>query len=136
MKLKLFKPTDLEAVVYGKVGITLRTDGVFSFSVALTELMGLKADDKVLIAQDEEKPLDWYILKHEEGFILRHPGKEKKGVSFSNKRLRKIILEAVLFEDKTCSFLVAKEPTEIDGVKYWAIITKSVKASTRPAIKA
>jgi hypothetical protein len=100
-----------------------RTNGVIYISKVLMNALKLKENEKLLFANDEDSPKDWYLCKtnDENGFVLKN---DKTGIRFTNKYLSAKILDSVKIESNA-TFLVAKEPVNNNGVLYFKIITSS-----------
>ncbi len=98
-----------------------RGTGVFTFSGELVKCLGLKTGDRVIVANDQEDKKGWYICKtnSEGGFVVT--GKDK-ALLIRNSFVAGLLLSSVKIE-KSASFLVAKEPVEIEGEKYYQLIT-------------
>ncbi|MEY8591461.1 hypothetical protein AALK14_08425 [Butyricimonas hominis] len=110
-----------------------RSNGVIYISRSLSDELQLQESDKLLFANDEENKKDWYLCKTNDnsGFTIKN---DKAGVRFTNKFLSAKILDSVKIE-ANATFLVTKDPTEVDGAKYYRIIvsspiTANVKRST------
>jgi len=122
MKLKVYSAENSMNVITGKAMIRInRKAGLFTFSKAAKEMIDLKLNDKVLIAQDEENPTDFYI--HEtaspSGFPLRAKT-DDYGLSFNCSKLANTILPRA--DIKAVSYLVSAGHN-IDGLIYHPIIT-------------
>lgn len=88
-------------------------------------LIGLHEGDKVALGQDPDNPEDWYLFKSKDGFDLRTPS-TGYGLMFQNSGLRRMVIESLgLPVDQGHRFLIAGQPTVIDKVKYFAILTIS-----------
>lgn len=106
--------------------IAFGKSGVISFNQPAVDLIGLKSDSKVSLAQDQKAPENWYLFIDPNGFEVR-AGYKNNGIIFNHKDLVKSFLEAF---DKnsaeTHSFLIANQPTTMKGSKtqYWGILVK------------
>lgn len=100
-----------------------RNNGVIYISRSLSDELQLQENDKLLFANDEENKKDWYLCKtsDDSGFAIKN---DKAGVRFTNKFLSAKILDSVKIE-ANATFLVAKDPTEVDDAKYYKIIVSS-----------
>lgn len=98
-----------------------RQTGVFTFSGEMAKCLELKAGDHIIVANDQEDKKGWYICKtnNEGGFIVT--GKEKM-LLIRNSFVAGLLLNSLKIE-KSASFLVAKEPIEIEGDKYYQLLT-------------
>lgn len=127
--------------------IRVNRHGYIYLSGALAAEMDLRHGSRLNMAHDEENPKDWYLCRtqDEAGFLLRgdrhkEPPKTKRhavsGVEFSNVCLATKLLALVKTECFSVRFLVAKEPVEVDGVKYYKILTANpIPGQTKPAAK-
>lgn len=98
-----------------------RKTGVITFSGEMVKCLKLKAGDLIIVANDQEDKKGWYICKTESegGFIVT--GKDKT-LLIRNSYVAGLLLGSIKIE-RSASFLVAKEPVEIDGEKYYQLIT-------------
>lgn len=111
-----------------------RKTGVISFSGELVKCLDLKAGDRIIVAADQEDKKGWYISKteNEAGFIVT--GKDKT-LLIRNSFVAGLLLSSMKIE-KSASFLVAKEPVEIEGEKYYQLITtKPINVDTTKNFK-
>lgn len=111
-----------------------RKTGVISFSGELVKCLDLKAGDRIIVAADQEDKKGWYISKtdSETGFIVT--GKDKT-LLIRNSFVAGLLLSSMKIE-KSASFLVAKEPVEIEGEKYYQLITtKPINVDTTKNFK-
>ena len=97
------------------------------FNKEACSLIGLKAGDKVTLAQDPDEPINWYFFKDaQHGFELRGAYKDQ-GAQFNHVTLVRTFVEALEKESgKTHSFRLAGDPTVMKGdkaqTKYWGIL--------------
>lgn len=98
-----------------------RKTGVITFSGEMVKCLELKTGDRIIVANDQEDKKGWYICKtnSEAGFVVT--GKDK-ALLIRNSFVAGLLLSSVKIE-KSASFLVAKEPVEIEGEKYYQLIT-------------
>lgn len=105
--------------------------GVVSFHANLCEQIKLQEGMRVIFVHDEDKPKDWYFMltEDERGFSLRDRYKSRKDKTvkrltlfFLNKTIVGILQKSLGFK-KCATYLVAKEPTVIDGHEYYRILT-------------
>lgn len=82
MKLKLFNTETICS--YSKREeirrIRFNSRGLIYISGGVAELINLKKGDRLSLAQDEERPNDWYLFKSHNGFLV---GRVKNAKSFS-----------------------------------------------------
>lgn len=105
--------------------VAFSKSGTITFNPPACELIGLKAGDKITLAQDEEDPRNWYFFKDaQHGFELR-AGYKDKGSMFNHKVMVSAFLQAFEKpEDVTHNFMIAGQPTVMknDKIKYWGIL--------------
>lgn len=131
MKLRVFTTADSrsENRAQGVRSVTVRrkTHSV-SFSALLSRELGVQENDTAYIAMDEESKNDWYfaIGNFADGYHLsiRKPKVETQSSLryFCCGDVAVKFLEANKAKD-ICACLVAEQPQEIDGVKWYKIIT-------------
>lgn len=122
MKLTVYdKGNSHPAMTYkGKRVVTVNRDGTIYLSKVLTLELGLKPGDRVCVANDEEKPKDWYLFRtdDERGFTIWNDARCGR---FSNSYIAGMILDAAKVE-RCAGFMVDKEPVESGGNKCYRII--------------
>jgi hypothetical protein len=100
--------------------------GLISLSKAAVELLGVSVGNGVVFLQDEDSPRDWFICKSntDVSFVLRTSDK-KKQFDFNSSVLAKKILSSLQVREEyiSCGFMIQKKAVEIDGQKYFLIIT-------------
>lgn len=105
--------------------VSFNKAGLISFNKKACELIGLKAGEKVTLAQDEEDPRNWYFFKDaQHGFELR-PGYKDAGCLFNHRQMTESLLQAFQKPmDITHKFTIAGIPTVMksDKTKYWGIL--------------
>lgn len=126
MKLKTFDRSNSYGARSSEPTISLMKNGAISFSSGATKMIGLEVAGKVQFHQDEESPSDWYISKSDDVDAFDIRGKsEKKNPYFMiivNKIKSQIGLDAV---DVPIRLKILRQPTEIEGISYWCIVTKA-----------
>lgn len=127
--------------------IRVNRHGYIYLSGALAAEMDLQHESRLNMANDEENPKDWYLCKtqDETGFLLRGDRHKElpqtkrhtiSGVEFSNVCLATKMLSFAKTECFSVRFLVAKEPVEVEGVKYYKILTSNpIPGQTKPVAK-
>lgn len=122
MKLKVFNQHNSKAAKSGERKIHFsKKSGLIGISKTATEELGIKEGDKLLLAQDEENPCDWFLAKttDDEGFALRL----KSGSSaFNCSSLVSRVLDSLKIE-QSAGFYNAKNPQKIEGKEYYLILT-------------
>lgn len=98
--------------------LTLRGD--FPFSQIGANLLGIKKGDRLEVA-NEKGTKNWYIRKadNEKGFLVTLIS---TGLGIRNKELCKIMMKELKL-DGSASFLIAKNPVNIEGNNYYQLIT-------------
>lgn len=131
MKLRVFTTADSRSGNYqqGVRSVTVRrkTHSV-SFSALLSRELNVQEGDTAYLALDEESKNDWYfaIGQFPDGYRIstRKPKVETQSslryFCCGNASVK--FLEANKAKD-ICACLVAEQPQEIDGVKWYKIIT-------------
>lgn len=101
------------------ISINPKTGRIGIYAPALERLMASK-NDKLAFLQDENRPQDWYITEHPNGFPLI----DKKGVyEITSRPLARLILGSLGITEHS-RFLVGEFNIETQSC---AIITKSAK---------
>jgi len=127
MKLKEFNAENTKTSRGGgsktpSIGINLKT-GLFSINKTACELMDIKADDQVIILQDEEDKANWYLEKVKtKGFQVRSKAEITTGALFNNTILARAIADSVEFKGKSGKVIIAGKPTALDKRKLWGLI--------------
>lgn len=124
MKLKSYNKQNTITVNAPK--IAFRAKGLIVFNKSACDMLNIKNGDTVEIAQDQEKPKDWFISLSagKEGFVLS-PLKGDN-LKFNCRVLCDDVWESLGF-DRTISMLISKDKVQIGNIKYHAIITRSAK---------
>jgi len=128
MKLKRFNPGNTRTIRIGKPTIRFAKQGTITLASTLTKKIGLKENDSIEFIQDEENPRDWYLKKayKEKGFSLRTYNKSTGALITNSIVMVNKFLESIDKKNaKSVGCLVATEPTEVEGLKLYAIITSS-----------
>lgn len=107
--------------------MAIAASGAFSFNKAAVEMLDIEVGDPIMLHQDQENTIDWYISKEEEavnGFALR--GDKAKGLAFNSSVLHKTIMDSY-HPEYTSGSVTIKEHVEIDGKKYWPLSHASLR---------
>lgn len=135
MKLKKYTPDNCKGLRVGKPVISIYKGGAITLRCGAIHRMGLTADDRIILFQDHQKEMDWYIALDPKGFELRKGG--HKALIFNNAFLASKILRSIGATNATsANFLIGVqtefENVDIDGesvgkktLSCWTIITKS-----------
>lgn len=105
--------------------VSFNKAGLLTFNNQACALIGLKAGDKITLAQDPDEPINWFVFKDSaHGFEVR-AGYKDQGAQFNHITLSKAFLEAIDRETgKTHNFKIAGQATVLKGDKteYWGIL--------------
>lgn len=133
MKLREFNSQNCLAVknVVPSISGNLKS-GIVRLNKGLVALLKLNNGSPVVFTQDEESPEDWYIATKEGGLSFR---KDRSGGSSrdndvlvaNSMYLVKSIVKSLDIPLLSFRMYVGTEPTEIEGILYYPIITKSWK---------
>lgn len=128
MKLKRFNPGNTRTIRKGRPIIRFAKKGQISLSATLVHKIGLSEKDSIEFIQDEERPKDWYLIKAKSGngFSLRKYKSTFDSLLTNSSGMVDKFLESI---DKkgvaSVGCLVSTKPTEVEGLKLYAIITSS-----------
>jgi hypothetical protein len=121
----------------GQSTINITRQGVISVSVVACKLIDIKPGDEVIISFDQDRPMDWFIRKGEADagghkLVLRLHNKNKDAKNMQSLMANCASLTNKIFlhlktDKKSVSMRIGSDPIEIEGVKYFPIITASVK---------
>jgi hypothetical protein len=131
MKLIKFDANTASGFRVGEPTIRFNAAGAISLSKTFVQKAKLKESDKVYVAQDEESPEDWYLIKdNKNGFPLR--GSSNDGLQFNNAYTAKSIMETLEINAKSVAFMIATEPSELEDPELkkslvFAILTSTAK---------
>lgn len=97
-----------------------------TFNQDAVDLMELQIGDKITLAQDDDKPENWYFFKDPSGFLLKE-NKKAKGLVFYHKTLIKTFKDAFQLDlDASYGFAIDKKPTYHEGAtELWRCIVAS-----------
>lgn len=106
------------------ISINLSNSGRISISNEATELMELKAGDRIVFQQDPLDKQNWYIEKvpTNEGFVLSERSNKKSLNFYSKKIVVEILRSFNIYVDKSQSFRISQSPLEFQGRKLYLII--------------
>lgn len=113
----------LPALSYAEVG-TIFLNG------SLCDLMGLKPGDGLSLHQSEEDPMEWYVSKDAQGYVLRPPhNRDKRGLLVGAMAVRNR-MKAALEENEPGNYtsgrmLVARVPVKHGKELLYPILTSS-----------
>lgn len=132
MKLVTFDTTNMVSQRKGDACISISRQGFNSISKNAVERTGFAEGDKIALHQDQENPEDWYMSLGEDGFSLK-ASKDGGGLSFNSAAMSNAFLDALQIEENRVAFFIAGEPTTIDEVDFWAILTSKPIVKKRKA---
>jgi hypothetical protein len=102
--------------------------GLFCFNRAACELLKLKTSSCVIISQDADNPLNWYVSENANGYKLRQATtKRTVNYIFAHQQLRQRMLTSLdLDGSESNTFIIAGKPTIIRGDQnvYHGLISK------------
>lgn len=133
MKLKVFKRERTHAGVELLRTLSVRRKAHnVTLSTLFVKQEGIKSDDTTfaVLALDEDSKNDWYIAigNFTDGFKVNEKNNKTANKSYGKSYYFSCGSTASVFLDAAkCKnygmFLVSEKPQEIDGVKWWKIIT-------------
>ncbi len=103
---------------------SIQQKNVVGLNGAGAKLLGLKPTDKISVAQDDDKPADWFVYKdNENGFPTRRYDNSKKGTfMFAHADFATMFRECFgLDEEKTYAFEVDEKPVKLGTISYFKI---------------
>lgn len=104
--------------------VRVNIKGTIVFSQMASDYLELKEKDKIIFAQDNDRPHDWYIRKDKDGLTCRKFNNKTFG--FSSVYLATKILQSLNTGEKSLAINIGNEPNEIRGEKWHALITKGI----------
>ncbi|MCF8339205.1 MAG: hypothetical protein K9I74_14605 [Bacteroidales bacterium] len=107
--------------------VSISTYGVISFNREAIRMAGLNEGDTVELVQDKNNPEDWYFTKSKVGFMLRKNSRLPRLMCNNSVTCRRFFRSLKEGDKKTLSMPVGTEPTKVDGMELWPIITASIK---------
>ena len=128
MKLKTFNAENCVSSRTLKPSVRICTkSGVISFNKEAASRMNLNDGDQVTIHQSEEEESDWFVSKvNESGFQLR-AATQGGSLLFNNTTLCRMIADSVNYIGQSGKLMVGSEPVTSGEVKYWPLITASLR---------
>lgn len=132
MKLMIFDRTSSDSAIC-RAGVRSlninRGSGAITLSRTAAKEMGVIAGQSVVLAQDEEKPDDWYVCfsAGENGFTVRmkNSGHAKGGeepLYITCKAVAHRILDTVKVPH-SATLLISPTPVKADGLEWYKIVT-------------
>lgn len=129
MKLTIYNNENCVAEKAGSCIFRVSRNNYCTITNAGLKLLDVVAGDRIVVANDEDTK-NWYVRKVDdaEGFLLRGIS---SSIGFKNAAFHEIIVRKLRIEG-TVGFLIAREPVEIDGEKYFRLITtRPIKQEVR-----
>jgi hypothetical protein len=107
--------------------VRIAKKGTICFSECFAKKVKIDNHTRVSFFQDAEQPKNWYVFFDDnEGEALRYTNGQKTLMMNIKKIVDRIYSSVGIFENSV-SFRMATSPTEVDGKKYYAILTNSNK---------
>lgn len=122
MKLKIFNQHNSKAIKSGEQTIHFgKKSGLIGISKSATEFLGLKEGDRLLFAQDEESPEDWFftVTKEKAGFELRF---KNGSAAFNCSSLVIRVLDSLKIKT-SAGFYFNKSAQKIDKSEAYLLLT-------------
>lgn len=117
MKLKIFDNTNIQK--FGKdypPSVHIDQSGSIRLSQSFCQKLDIKANDSVVLAQDEEHPKDWYLItgQNGNGFPLRKKSNRQDlcSLNFNCKAITKAILKSINCYERSVTLRIATQPVE------------------------
>lgn len=125
MKLIEFtiKNTDTTPKTPYSVRFSLRSNNAVNKSAA--QLIGLLDGDRIVIAQDQHPPNEWYLSKGKGGWQVRENA--RGAMTYHTRSLSRSILSSLAIKVATATFFLSEDPIELNGKHYWLIKTDSYR---------
>ncbi len=112
-----------------------KSNGSISFSTVTVKDLGITLDHKVMFAKDEDSKTQWYFAVSkdlENGIKLRV--KKNGGMCKDVETVAcscRLVVDGILADfkaEKNAVLLVGAKPKEIDGIKWFPIVTTPLKS--------
>lgn len=133
MKLKTYNKDNSSSIRLGVPIIRFNAkDGSIALSSELCRRLNLKGDECIQFHQEIDEPKNWYLellpKQKSDAFSIR-PDKNSKRFVLNSSVIAKTFLTSLgLSPMAVASCLVATEPTELEGMRLYPLITNSVKS--------
>lgn len=127
MKLKVFNEKNSHRKGVQPANLRIHKKGTCTLNVTAVRKLGLKAGDRISIVQDEDSPVDWYLLKNDEGFALRPAGTNIKALMFNNYLFAHELFRSCSLSGKSYGFRLAVVPEKKEGLELYSILTASAR---------
>jgi len=101
--------------------ISINKKGQCFINKAARELTGLSDNDRVAVSQDQDNPVDWYLHKSPDGFILRINA--SGSMSFNSGDVREAVCSCFDFDsDETLKLEISEKPKVYSAKNFWKIL--------------
>jgi hypothetical protein len=101
-------------------------DNVITISSVAAAKMEIKGGDRISFAQDQADPQEWYVFKSENGFKCNRCS-DKPTLTFSHAGICRRLRGFFSIDSRSFRFILAGQPTVIDGVTYFGLIRTGVE---------
>lgn len=127
MKLQVFDSKMSGKLKPGKLAVRINFKvGHFTFVKSACAAMDLKPGEQMKVGYNQATE-EWFLWKDDQdGFTLRLT-KEDGNIMFNNVATADAIRRNLNLTDDSALFQIGSEPTEEDGIEYWALLTPPIK---------
>lgn len=125
MKLKIYT-RDAASRMPGIPKIRVAKSGLITINPGAAERIGIKLGDIISLAQDEERPKDWYLNVNGDPAGYKCRVDKNKSFAFNSVPITTTVLKS-LGQDASISIAVGAESIEFDGKIFWPLITAGIK---------
>jgi hypothetical protein len=127
MELNIFNKANCRQLVT-EPAVRITTGGAIVINKKALDLMELVENNSISIAQDKQRPKDWYIFRDADGLVIKKKSSTTESIGISSSFICNEIKTSLgLDKKKNYSFLVAPQPTVENGKTIWALITSKIK---------
>ena len=125
MKLKAYNKENMSGHKLDEPYISLSRQGMISISEPAVEAIGLVLGDKISLLQDEDDPVNWYLMKDPDNGFVTRVYKGSKGLCFNAAKLAKTFLDELQYENThRATFKIITEGQEVENFDtLYAVIT-------------
>ncbi len=129
MKLEFFTPDNFETPKKAALPTFTVTKGnLMKFNDKLIDLLDLKEGDKVVLAQDQEHPGEWYVSKNAEtGFTLKEAPGTDPSLTINCAGLAKLFREAYPKAKVPMRVPVSPTASAVGEVNFYALLTRTIE---------
>jgi len=128
MKLKIFNSENCKHIQRKTPIVSIEFQkGLFRINGTAAERIGIKNNDQVSVAFDEQDEL-WYIFKSKEnGFFVRDNAQKDGSLIFNSAPLTRRIADFMNYTKKSGRCIVGSEPVTFNKVDYFPLIVENLK---------